>query len=209
MNISKRSLERATTFALLFPLVALAASPALPPEQRLPEAAWKQDDALKTETHIVKQSYCEGDGVDIFAVNLDLEIQVTNNSERTIYIRSDMVQRFMRVATDLEAASQGMWMYESGGGMIVWDADHKFLPVQEIRILPGRSAILRVEGDVLARYKLDPPIPGTIPPGHYALQFMFQPEKGFPRFSHADLKSLVVGPIALEVREDVRSEQCR
>ena len=145
-------------FAFLLPLIALLVSPALPAQQRLPAAAWTQDGAIKVETRVVRQSYCEGD-VDLFSVVLDFEIQVTNNSKRALYMRSDMVQTFIRVASDLAAASQGNYLYESGGGTVVWSANHKFPPVREIRILPGRSTMLRVGGGLLARYNLTFRIP--------------------------------------------------
>jgi hypothetical protein len=194
-------------FAFLLPLIALLVSPALPAQQRLPAAAWTQDGTIKVETRVVRQSYCEGD-VDLFSVVLDFEIQVTNNSKRALYMRSDMVQTFIRVASDLEAASQGNYLYESGGGTVVWSADQKFPPVREIRILPGRSTMLRVGGGLFARYKPDFSYPGTIPPARYALQLMLTPEKEFPRFSHAELKSLIVGPVAFEVKEDPHPVQC-
>jgi hypothetical protein len=168
---------------------------------------WSQDSAVKAEARVVGQRYCEGDA-DLFTVALDFEIQVTNKSKRTLYIRSDMVQAIIRVASDLEAATQGKYMYESGGGVKVWSADHKFPPVREIRILPGRSASFRVGGVVVARYKPDFLYPTTVPPGRYALQLLLQPEKDFPHFDHAELKSLVVNPVAFEVAEDPHPMQC-
>jgi len=196
------------TALLLLSIVLLFSFPSSA-RQRLATGTmeWSQDSAIKAEARVVGQRYCEGDA-DLFTVDLDLEIQVTNNSKRTLYIRSDMVQRFIRVASDLEAASQGRYMYESGGGVVVWSADQKFPPVREIRILPRRSAILRVGGGVIARYKPDFSYPSTVSPGRHALQLMLQPEKEFPRFAHAELNSLVVDPIAFEVKEDPHPVQC-
>ena len=98
---------------------------------------------------------------------LKYKLQTIRNA---LYMRSDMVQTFIRVASDLEAASQGNYLYESGGGTVVWSADQKFPPVREIRILTGRSTMLRVGGGLFARYKPDFSYPGTIPPGRYAFE---------------------------------------
>jgi hypothetical protein len=198
---------RAMIFAFLLPSIALLVNPALPAQPCLPAAAWTQDGTIKVATRVVRESYCKGD-VDLFGVVLDFEIQVTNNSKRALYMRSDMVQTFIRVASDLEAANQGNYLYESGGGTAVWSADQKFPPVREIRILPGRSTMLRVSGNLIARYKADFSSPGTIPPGRYALQLMLTPEKEFPHFSHSELKSLIIGPVAFEVKEDPHPLQC-
>lgn len=199
-------------FPYLLSLITLIRSASLPAQSRLPSAAatvdWSQDSAVKAEARVVGQRYCEGDA-DLFTIALDFEIQVTNKSKRTLYFRSDMVQAFVRVASDLEAANQGKYMYESGSGIIVFSADHRFPPVREIRILPGRSASLKVGGGVVARYKPDFLFPNTVPPGRYALQLLLQPEKDFPHFHHTELKSLIVNPVAFEVAEDSHPTKCR
>jgi len=169
---------------------------------------WSQDSAIKTEARIVGQRYCEGDA-DLFTVALDFEIEVSNNSKDTLILRSDMVQSSIRIAPDLEAARRGIYMYESSAGTSVWSGDHKFPPVREIRILPGRSARLRIGGGVLAKYKPDFSYPKTVPPGRYALQLLLRPEKEFPRLNHPELKSLTVDPIAFEIKEDPHPTQCR
>lgn len=169
---------------------------------------WSQDNAIKTEARIVGQRYCEGDA-DLFTVALDFEIEVSNNSKNTLFLRSDMIQSSIRIAQDLETARRGSYMYESGAGTSVWYGDHKFPPVREIRILPGRSARIRIGGGVLARYKPDFPYPKAVPPGRYALQLLLRPEKEFPRLNHPELKSLTVDPIAFEIKEGPNPRQCR
>ena len=113
-----------------------------------------------------------------FTVALDFEIEVSNNSKNTLFLRSDMIQSSPSVLLqDLETARRGSYMYESGAGTSVWYGDHKFPPVREIRILPGRSARIRIGGGVLARYKPDFPYPKAVPPGRYALQLLLRPKK--------------------------------
>jgi hypothetical protein len=204
--------ERCATMrtVLLPSLIAFILSFPSSTQQRLSTTTvdWTQDTTIKAAARVVGQRYCEGDA-DLFTVILDFEIQLFNTSKDTLFLRSDMVQRFIRVASDLEAARRGSYMYESGGGMSVWSGDHKFPPVREIRVLPGRSVSLRVGGWVVARYKSDFSYPGTVPPGRYALQLLLQPEKEFPRFDHPELKSLIVDPVAFEIKEDPHPTQCR
>jgi hypothetical protein len=202
-------LRNAMIAIISLPSIVFLFSPALSAPQRLPESAWTQYSGIRTEAHVLKQSSCDADGIDIYRIDFDLEILVTNQSERTVYVRSDMVQRFDRVAPNLQAANQGKYEQELGGGVTVWSADQQFPPVHETRILPGRAAILRVGGYVLSSYKSDHLVPGTISPGHHAIQFMLQPEKSFPIFRHVDIKYLIVGPIEFEANEGVHPESCQ
>jgi hypothetical protein len=169
---------------------------------------WNHDSAIKSDARIIGQRYCEGDA-ELFTVALDFEIEVSNNSKDTLFLRSDMVQSSIRIAPDIEAARRGNYIYESGGGTSVWSDDRKFPPVREIRILPGRSASLRIGGWVVARYKPDFSYPRTVPPGRYALQLLLRPQKEFPHFNHPELKSLTVDPIAFEIKDDPHPTQCR
>jgi hypothetical protein len=196
--------------ALLSSLIAIFVSFPAPSLQRLPTSTvdWSQDSAIKAEARVLGQRYCGGDA-DLFTVALDLEIRVTNNSKGILYLRSDMVQSSIRVAPDLEAARRGSYMYESDSGMSVWSGDHKFPPVREVRILPGRTAIFRVGSAVIAKYNPDFSLPGTVPPGRYALQVLLRPEKEFPHFNHPELKSLTVDPMAFEIKEDPHPTRCR
>jgi hypothetical protein len=196
--------------AFLLSFVALLVGFPSSAQQQLSTATgdWSQNSAIKTQARIVRQRYCEGDA-DLFTVALDFEIEVSNNSKDTLFLRSDMVQSSTRIGPDLEAARRGSYAYESGAGTPVWSGDHKFPPVREIRILPGRSASLRIGGGVLARYKPDFSYPRTVPPGRYALQLLLRPEKEFPRLNHPELKSLTVDPIAFEIKEDPHPTQCR
>jgi hypothetical protein len=199
---------------MLFPrrlsLIILTLSLSLHAQQP-PTAAgnvdWSPDRDVKAEARIVGQRYCEGDA-DVFTDKLDLRVRVTNNSKRSLYLRSDMVPDFIRVSSSLEAARQGRYMYEFGGGVKVWSADQKFPPVRETRILPHHSVFLSVTGVVIARYRTDFSVPATVVPGRYALQLLLQPEKDFPHFDHAELKSLVVEPVAFAIGVDPHPTQC-
>ena len=172
-----------------------------------PTVNWNQDGAVKAEARTVGQRYCAGDA-DLFTVALNFRIRVTNNSKSPIYLRSDMAQAFVRVASDLEAARRGTYMYESGGGSTLFSADQKPPPVREIPILAGHSADLSIQGGVVARYKADFSFPTTVPPGRYALQLLLRPETDFPPLDHGTLKSITVNPVAFEITEDPHPTAC-
>jgi hypothetical protein len=191
----------------LLPVILLV-SPLLIAQEHLAAVDWNRDTGVGARARIIRQGYCQGDA-DLFTVALDFQVRITNNSERELYMRSDMVQASVRVAPDLEAASQGRYMYESGGGVSVWSADHKFPPVQEIRLVPRGSIDVRIEGGLVARYKPDYSYPKTVPPGRYALQLLLQPEKEFPRLTHATLKSITVDPIGFEIEKNPHPKRCR
>jgi hypothetical protein len=195
---------------LLPPMIALLLS--LPSfAQQNPSAAsadWSQDSAIKAEARVVSERYCEGDA-GLFTVDLNFEIQISNNSKDTLFLRSDMVQSATRVAPDTEAARRGRYMYESGSGMSIWAADYKLPAVREIIILPGNSSNFLVDGGVVARYDPKFSSPKTVPPGRYAVQLLLRPEKEFPHFNHTELKSLAVDPVAIEIDEHPQVIRCR
>jgi hypothetical protein len=167
-----------------------------------------QAPSTKAVAKVIGEKYCEGDS-DLFTVRLDLDVRVTNDSGSTVYLRSDMIPYVTRVASDVEAAKRGDYIYEVSGASVLFGGDQKLPDVRELTVRPGQTVVSRVAGGLTARYKPDFRYPQSVASGHYALQFVFKPEKDFPKLAHQSLESLTTEPVAVEIPQNVHAVPCR
>lgn len=161
---------------------------------------------LRVTGRVIGQSYCYGDG-EVFTVPLNLDIRITNVSKKSYFVTSDMEAVANRVATSLEEAQRGNYIVE-------WhptrypDPANDEKKVRPITLTPSHSAVVHIAYAIVARFKDNPSIPGTVPSGKYVLQLELRTENGFAEQRNDDeakgrIVTLKTEPISFEIPPNV------
>lgn len=152
-----------TTLCKLFFAALIVCGPAIAPAEGPREVI--------PTVNVIRESFCYADA-DIFTVSLELEIRITNRSSQPIRFSSTMTPYVAKVASSLQAAQTGTYLYE-----LAWTQ----FPTEQykgndLKLDPGMSVSLITGYDLLARYKQENNISKTVASGSYALQLTLRPE---------------------------------
>jgi hypothetical protein len=167
----------------------------------------KKTGAVRAIVRVLQQHYCSGDA-EVFTASLKLDVELQNILDRPIAFRDDLVPTVARVSRSFAAAEAGKFDYQDA-----WTRYAQSEPkIQWREIAPGRSVTLHTTYALVARYKDEPSIPGTLPPGSYVAQLEFQPEyqnvKG-NRSTRTNVESFSTEPFAIKIPDSVSPEQCK
>jgi hypothetical protein len=160
---------------------------------------------------VINQNYCYGDD-EVFTVSLDLRIKVVNSARTTLFFASDMVPYSGKVAKSTDAVRAGHYIQEWTPSRYLTEPPPR--KAHRIEVKPGHSFVLRVKYGVPGRYRVTPPIAGTLPVGKYALQLRLQPED-LSRLARrsgtrgVELDSLTTEPVLFEIPQGVTATDCR
>jgi hypothetical protein len=138
---------------------------------------------------------------------MSIDLRIINPSKKSYYITSDLAPVADHVAISLEEAQRAH--YIAGLTPTLYPTNEKNTS-QIVRLRPGGSAVVHVRYAVVARFKANPPIPGSIPPGKYVLQLDLRTENGFAAPAKDDdakgrIVSLKTEPISFKIPPNVRN----
>jgi hypothetical protein len=163
---------------------------------------------LRAVARVVGEKYCYSDD-EAFLASLKLDVEITNLSRRRVYITSDMIPNVGRVAVSVDAARKLKYVQEWTGTILTsGDANQTS---KRLWIEPGRSVLVHSGYGVPASFKARPRVPGTIPPGSYALVLVFHPttaEPGGASRRRGRIESFVTEPVHFSIPNQVSPRPC-
>ena len=127
---------------------------------------------LVAKVSILNEKFCRADA-DVFTVSIKLKIEVTNSSKSTVHLLWPMVPWVGKVASNLEEAEAGHFLFEQTASHYPQDSIH----FESLKIEPGKKVILQSGYDLIARHDPAFSFPKSLATGSYGLTLVLRPEE--------------------------------
>jgi hypothetical protein len=160
---------------------------------------------IRAKVRVTQETYCRADA-DLFTVSLKLDVEVLNSSTEVAYLPPKLIPWVARVAANAQDAKSGHFLYEISAGHYPQDST----PGAHMRIGPGKTTILHMGYDLVAKYDPAFSYPKTLHAGSYAVVFVLRPGTTQPSASATAqvVESLTTDPFIVRVPQRPKVIDC-
>ncbi|HTS09727.1 MAG TPA: hypothetical protein VMP68_29445 [Candidatus Eisenbacteria bacterium] len=152
--------------------------------------------SITVKASILQEKYCRADA-DVFTVSLKLKLEVTNSSESTVQLLWPLVPWVGKVASSMDAAESGRFLYEQTASHYPQETIH----FDRLKIESGKTVTLQSGYDLVARHDPAFSLPQSVSAGSYGLILVLKPEEEPPAQLQGSetLQSITTDPFLVRV----------
>jgi|SRR5579862_974102 len=127
---------------------------------------------VTAKVSILQEKYCRADA-DVFTVSLKLKLEVTNSSDATVQLLWPMVPWVAKVASTVEEAESGRFLYEQTASHYPQEPVH----FDQLKIEPGKKIRVQSGYALVARHDPAFSLPKSVSAGSYGVILVLKPEE--------------------------------
>lgn len=164
-----------------------------------------QSSVIAVKAHVVEQKYCRGDS-DTFSVSLAVELEIENSSKTPVYLLWPIVPWVGKVASSIEGAEAGKFMYEQTASHYPQEKTH----FERLKLEAGKKVLRRSGYYLIARHDPAFALPKSVSAGTYGLVLVLRPEEEPPAELQGPgtLQSVTTDPFLIRIPSHPKLTVC-